>query len=123
MNAWTKPLGRARWAVAAALALACTDDPVGQYAPITAECDACLSTEPSGCIDTWTACRELAACDDHVACQLNAGCYEDAPGSTCADDAGCELGDDPDGESEAASAAFEACARTTCRDACGFSEP
>jgi len=91
------------------------------YQPLTEACDACLREPGStGCGDTYQACIELASCESLVLCELNQQCYFEPSSSDCAAARGCET-DIGSSEAELADS-FEACARSTCREACDFAE-
>jgi hypothetical protein len=103
---------------------ACSDDSSPYYDPLSDECDECLSLGgDEGCESLWHACDEVPGCDDYILCQVRARCYAEPSDSGCEEHVGCEFTGDATDEAKAAAAAFETCARTECRDACGYVAP
>lgn len=112
--------------VLSALAGACTaPSGAATLTPLSRECEACLmgSTDAApSCADPYRACSADPTCNDAMVCELRNGCYESAPGGSCASDGGCLIRADA-GAAESERSAFESCARTTCADACVFVAP
>jgi len=112
----------------------CSNDSAYVADPVSQACLDCLSErESKGCAAEYSACEEIASCDDYTLCQLTGRCFERASGSGCEQELDCKR---PSASAPAASldagaaqlsprelaAAFEKCARSTCAATCGFVE-
>lgn len=119
----------------ACLTLGCSDDLVDVAEPVSQACLQCLSErESKGCAAEYSACEEIAACDDYVVCQLTGHCFERPSGSGCEQELECkrpsaeppsatgDAGDEVPPSPRELANAFEDCARSTCRTTCGFVE-
>lgn len=110
--------------ISAGLCISCSEDSSRYWDPLSEECDQCLSQGGTeGCETLWRECDEISGCADYVLCQLDRNCYASPPDSGCEERGGCELAADAAEGAEEAAAAFEACARTDCSEACDYVAP
>lgn len=109
------------WALLMAIASCSGGDPAPPLSPLSQECDECLRREgDDGCGDAYESCTANDECKEHILCELRQQCYHEPADMRCIEQRGCDVPADADAASDAD--AFEACARDTCRSACGFRE-